>query len=148
MRAVLQRVHSASVTVDGNKVGTCGKGLVALVGAHKEDTLENAEKLADRIAGIRIFSDSEGKMNLGFPDIETDQTQVLAISNFTVFGDAVKSRRPSFTSSAGYEQGKQLFDHFVKSLQDKEITVETGVFGEMMDVELINDGPVTLVLDC
>lgn len=146
MRAVVQRVHSASVTVDGSVVGSIGKGLLLLVGAHKEDTEANAEKLADRIAGLRIFGDEEGKMNLSLAD--ADAEGVLAVSNFTVYGDALKSRRPSFTSSAGYEEGERLFNHFVNSLKSKEIKTETGTFGAMMDVQLTNDGPVTLVVDC
>lgn len=148
MRAVVQRVSSASVSVDGEVVGRCGKGLLALVGAHKDDTDLSAAKLADRIAGMRIFDDGEGKMNLALRDVEASGAQVLAISNFTVFGDAMKSRRPSFMESAPYEEAEKLFEKFVSELRGREIDVQTGVFGEMMQVELCNDGPVTLVIDC
>jgi len=117
-----------------------------LVGAHKDDTEKNAEKLADRIAGLRIFGDAEGKMNLSLTDAGADG--VLAVSNFTVYGDALKSRRPSFVASAGYEDAQRLFDHFVNALRAKDVKTETGTFGAMMDVQLTNDGPVTLIVDC
>ena len=146
MRAVVQRVRSASVSVNGSVVGSCGKGLLLLVGAHKDDTEKDAEKLADRIAGLRIFGDAEGKMNLSLADAGADG--VLAVSNFTVYGDALKSRRPSFVASAGYEDAQRLFDHFVTALRAKDVKVETGTFGAMMDVQLTNDGPVTIVIDC
>ncbi len=148
MRAVVQRVARASVKVDGKTVGSCGPGLLVLVGAHKDDTEQNAAKLADRIAGLRIFGDEQGKMNLSFADVDSEGTQVLAVSNFTVYGDAMKSRRPSFVASAGYDDGERLFDRFVDELREKGIRTETGEFGAMMDVELLNDGPVTLVIDC
>lgn len=144
MRAVVQRVSESSVTVDGAVVGRCGVGLLVLVAAHRDDTEANADKLADRVAGLRIFGDAEGKMNLSLAEVEGS---VLAISNFTLYGDAAKSRRPSFIESAAYADGERLFEAFVSSLQRRGVPVETGVFGAHMDVSLVNDGPVTLILD-
>lgn len=144
MRAVVQRVSEASVNVDGATVGRCGVGLLVLVAAHRDDTEANADKLADRVAGLRIFSDSEGKMNLSLADVEGS---VLAISNFTLYGDATKNRRPSFIDSAPYADGERLYEAFIAALARRGVPVETGVFGAHMDVSLVNDGPVTIVLD-
>lgn len=144
MRAVVQRVSEASVNVDGATVGRCGVGLLVLVAAHRDDTEANADKLADRVAGLRIFSDEEGKMNLSLADVEGS---VLAISNFTLYGDATKNRRPSFIESAPYADGERLYETFVAALARRGVPVETGVFGAHMDVSLVNDGPVTIVLD-
>lgn len=144
MRAVVQRVSEASVNVDGATVGRCGVGLLVLVAAHRDDTEANADKLADRVAGLRIFSDAEGKMNLSLADVEGS---VLAISNFTLYGDATKNRRPSFIGSAPYADGERLYEAFVAALARRGVPVETGVFGAHMDVSLVNDGPVTIVLD-
>lgn len=144
MRAVVQRVSEASVNVDGATVGRCGVGLLVLVAAHRDDTEANADKLADRVAGLRIFSDAEGKMNLSLADVEGS---VLAISNFTLYGDATKNRRPSFIESAPYADGERLYEAFVAALARRGVPVETGVFGAHMDVSLVNDGPVTIVLD-
>lgn len=144
MRAVVQRVSEASVMVDGAVVGRCGVGLLVLVAAHRDDTEANADKMADRVAGLRIFGDAEGKMNLSLADVEGS---VLAISNFTLYGDATKNRRPSFTESAAYADGERLYEAFVAGLQRRGVPVETGVFGAHMDVSLVNDGPVTIVLD-
>jgi D-aminoacyl-tRNA deacylase len=146
MRAIVQRVSSASVVVDGKVVGQCTHGLLLLVGIHREDTATDAKKLAEKIAGLRIFNDSEGKMNLSLKDFDPF-LQVLAISNFTVYGDARKQRRPSFMESAPFELGKALFDQFVNHLKAEGISVETGEFGADMQVSLVNDGPVTIVLD-
>ncbi len=148
MRAVVQRVAWARVKVDGQVVGSCGKGLLALVGAHRDDTPEKARKLADKVSGMRIFSDAEGKMNLALKDLpDSEEPQILAISNFTVYGDALKSRRPSFISAAPYEEGEALFNDFLAELGRLGFRAETGVFGAHMDVELLNDGPVTLTVD-
>lgn len=144
MRAVVQRVSEASVNVDGATVGRCGVGLLVLVAAHRDDTEANADKMADRVAGLRIFGDAEGKMNLSLADVEGS---VLAISNFTLYGDATKNRRPSFIEAAGYADGERLFEAFVAALVRRGVPVETGVFGAHMDVTLVNDGPVTIVLD-
>ena len=146
MRAIIQRVTGASVSIDGAVVGQCAHGLLLLVGVHKDDTEAEAKKLAEKIAGLRIFNDAEGKMNLSLKDIEP-QGQILAISNFTVYGDSRKQRRPSFMESAPFESGKILFEQFVQNLKSEGIKVETGVFGADMQVSLVNDGPVTIVLD-
>jgi len=154
MRAIVQRVSGASVSVDGKEVGRCGRGLLLLVGVHREDTASSAKKLAERISNLRIFNDAEGKMNLSIRDFPADagspfafELDILAVSNFTVYGDAQKSRRPSFTASAGFEQGRELFDAFVEELKSIGIGVQTGVFGAHMLVSLVNDGPVTLVVE-
>lgn len=148
MRAVIQRVSRAEVRVGGAVVGRCGPGLCLLVGVRQSDTAAIAEQLAQKIVNLRIFNDADGKMNLALPvpDAQTE-TCILAISNFTVYGDAQKNRRPSFTESAKFEVGKELFDHFVKKLRDLGYQTETGEFGADMHVELVNDGPVTIVLD-
>lgn len=148
MRAVVQRVNWAKVTVDGEVVGKCGKGFMVLAAAHRDDTEQDAVKMADKIAGLRVFNDAEDKMNLALADLPAqEEPRILAISQFTLYGDALKSRRPSFILSAPYEKGQQLFDLFVSELQKRIPDTETGVFGAHMDVELENDGPVTLVID-
>ncbi|MBS1718496.1 MAG: D-tyrosyl-tRNA(Tyr) deacylase [Armatimonadetes bacterium] len=148
MRAVLQRVQWAKVRVDDEVVGQCGPGFLLLVAAHREDDEARVRKLADRVAKIRLFNDAEGKMNLALSELpDSGQPQVLAVSNFTVYGDAMSGRRPSFTESAPYDEGKRLFDLFVAELSGLGVRTETGVFGAMMEVESVNDGPVTLVID-
>ena len=149
MRAIIQRVTSATVRVDGQVVGRCKKGLLALVGAHVADTDLQAVKMADKVLGLRIFNDADGKMNLSLRDLQGlgEGVGVLAISNFTIYGDTVKNRRPSFVEAAPYEVGKRLFDRFVLALKQEGCPTETGVFGAQMDVKLVNDGPVTLILD-
>ena len=146
MRAIIQRVLSASVAVDGKVVGQCGNGLMLLVGIHRDDSEAESKKMAEKIAGLRIFNDLEGKMNLGLKDFDPF-LEVLAISNFTVYGDARKQRRPSFMESAPFEPGKALFDLIISFLMQEGIQVETGEFGADMQVSLVNDGPVTIVLD-
>lgn len=143
MRAIVQRVTQAEVEVNGEVIGRCEKGLLLLVGVHRDDVEANAEKLADRVANLRIFNDEAGKMNLAIGQI---QGQVLAISNFTVWGDTT-SRRPSFTASASFDQGKRLFELFVERLRQRVAHVDTGEFGAHMDVRLSNDGPVTVLVD-
>ncbi len=143
MRAVVQRVLSAAVEVDGTKVGEIGTGLLVLVGAHKDDTDANAKKLADRIACMRVFNDAEGKMNLPLADSDG----VLVVSNFTVYGDANASRRPSFAPAAPYGLGEKLYGSFVRALRERGLNVETGMFGADMKVSLVNDGPVTIIVD-
>jgi D-tyrosyl-tRNA(Tyr) deacylase len=148
VRAVVQRVTEASVSVDGEVVGSCGQGFVALVAAHRDDTTAEAVKLADRVWGMRVFSDAEGKMNLALRDLPKDRRiGVLAISNFTLYGDPSKNRRPSFVQSAPFDQGKELFERFVTELQNLGCEVETGVFGAHMTVDSVSDGPVTLIVD-
>lgn len=150
MRAIVQRVSSATVSVDGREIGRCDYGLLLLVGVHVEDTEANAKKLADKIAKLRIFSDPEGKMNLSLLDFPADhgyEYNVLAVSNFTVYGDTRKNRRPSFMESAPYDKGRELFDLFVGELRHFGLEVQTGEFGADMRVALVNDGPVTLAVD-
>lgn len=149
MRAIVQRVSTASVVVEGKKIGSIHKGLLCLVGAHRDDDESDAEKLADRVWGLRIFNDSEGKMNLALKDlIDGEDVGVLVVSNFTVYGETTKNRRPSFIESAVYEDGKRLFEAFVCALRAIGCPVETGEFGADMKVSLVNDGPVTVILDC
>lgn len=148
MKAVVQRVSRASVVVDGRVVGRCGPGLLVLAAAHREDTEANAKKLADRVIGLRIFNDEAGKMNLALAAIpETSEPNILAVSNFTVYGETSKNRRPSFIESAPYEEGRLMFDAFVEELRHLGARVETGEFGAHMDVELVNDGPVTVIVE-
>ncbi len=147
MRAVVQRVSHASVTVDGREVGRCGPGFVVLVAAGKGDTELEARKMADRVWGMRVLPDETGKMNLALKDVpETGEPNVLAVSNFTVYGDATQ-RRPSFTAAAPYDEGERLFDAFVAELHRLGARVETGVFGAEMALTLTNTGPVTLVVE-
>jgi D-aminoacyl-tRNA deacylase len=143
MRAIVQRVSSAAVGVGERVVSQIGLGFLLLVGVHKDDTEEDAAKLADRIAGMRVFNDDDGKINLNLAAVEGE---VLAVSNFTVYGD-VSQRRPSFADSANFEKGQELFDVFVETLRAMNITVHTGEFGAMMRVAICNDGPVTLLVD-
>jgi len=143
MRAVVQRVSSAAVGVGTRVVCQMAEGLTLLVGVHRDDTEEDARKLADRIAGMRVFNDDDGKINLALKAVGGE---VMAVSNFTVYGDA-SQRRPSFTESAGYEEGKELFDKFVEELRGFGLTVHTGEFGAEMRVAICNEGPVTLVVD-
>lgn len=144
---MVQRVRWARVRVDGEVVGACAHGLLVLVAAHKDDAPGVPARMADKIAGLRIFSDAEGKMNLALADCLEGPGTVLAVSNFTVLGETAKSRRPSFVAAAGYELGKELFDAFVAALSGLGVGVETGVFGADMQVELENDGPVTVIVD-
>ena len=147
MRAVVTRVLSASCTVEDKLVGSCGHGLLVLVAAGKASTNQDATRLADRVAGLRIFSDESGKMNLPLPSA-VGQPQLLVVSNFTLYGDAWASRRPSFTSAAPYAEGERLYETFVNTLRALGLKVDTGVFGTDMKLTSINDGPVTLVIDC
>jgi D-aminoacyl-tRNA deacylase len=148
MRAVVQRISRGSVTVEGQIVGRCGAGLLVLLAVHRDDSEAQAVKMADKVIGLRIFNDEAGKMNLALKDLpEEVNAGVLAVSNFTVYGDTAKSRRPSFVESAPYDHGKALFERFVEELRRVGVRAETGVFGAHMDVELVNDGPVTLILD-
>jgi D-tyrosyl-tRNA(Tyr) deacylase len=149
MRVVVQRVSSAQVSVGEEVIGHIGKGLLLLAAIHREDTVEKIEKCADRCAGLRIFNDDEGKMNLSLADLRErgEEVGILAVSNFTVYGDANKSRRPSFIGSAGYDDGREGFHRFVKALESTGIKVHTGEFGADMQVSLVNDGPVTLIVE-
>ena len=144
MRVVLQRVSKAAVRIDGRVVGSIGTGFCLLVGFTHSDTAAQAEWLAEKISGLRLFPDAEGKMNLGLAEVGG---AVLVVSQFTLYGDAVKGRRPSFIDAARPEVAIPLYERFVELLRATGRPVATGEFGAMMDVELVNDGPVTLVLE-
>jgi len=150
MRAIVQRVSRASVTVDGEVIGGCEAGLLLLVGVKRGDEAANSLKLAQKVVNLRIFNDAEGKMNLSLLDLRERgiEAGTLAVSNFTVYGDAEKSRRPSFMLSAPYDEGQTLFERFVEDLRSQGVPTQTGQYGAHMEVELVNDGPVTLVVDC
>ncbi len=144
MRAVIQRVRKASVSVDGKVVGAIGKGLVILLGVKHGDTEKDADYLADKCVNLRIFEDANGKMNLSALDVGGE---LLAVSQFTLYADASRGRRPSFVQAAPPEISNPLFDRFVERLKKSGLRVEQGVFGAMMLVEIHNDGPVTIILD-
>lgn len=144
MRAVVQRVLRGSVTVNEKVVGKIDHGLVVLLGVGQEDTTEDAHYLADKITQLRIFDDQQGKLNLSVQDIGGG---VLAISQFTLYGDCRKGRRPSYSQAAPPSEAKGLYETFVQRLIDNGLITATGVFREHMVVEIINDGPVTLLLD-
>ncbi|MGD0483189.1 MAG: D-aminoacyl-tRNA deacylase [Gemmatimonadales bacterium] len=144
MRAVVQRVSRAAVRVDGETVGAIGRGLVVLAGFAPGDDELVLAWMADKLAGLRVFGDAEGKMNLG---IQEAGGAMLVVSQFTLYGDASKGRRPSFIGAAPPEQAEALYDRFVTLLRERGVQVETGRFRAMMDVELVNDGPVTLLLE-
>lgn len=144
MRACIQRVLRASVTVNGQTVAQIGQGLVVLLGVGQEDNQEEAIKLAEKIIGLRIFEDAAGKMNLALQDV---QGSLLVVSQFTLFADCRKGRRPSFVGAAPPEMAENLYTFFVDYIKAKGIPVATGRFREHMLVELVNDGPVTIWLD-
>jgi len=144
MRAVVQRVSQASVTVGGEIVGAIEAGFLVLLGVTHDDTAADAETLADKIAGLRAFEDAEGKMNRSLA--ETGGA-CLVVSQFTLYGDCRKGRRPSFVAAALPEQAEHLYEAFVAAIRSRGIEVATGRFREQMDVALVNDGPVTLLLD-
>lgn len=144
MRVVLQRVSKAQVVVGGELVGAIGRGYLLLVGIGPDDSDEVIGWMADKIAGLRLFGDEQGRMNL---DLAAVDGGILAVSQFTLYGDASKGRRPSFIKAAPPEIAEPLFDRFVTELKARVGQVETGKFGAMMDVSLINDGPVTLLLE-
>jgi D-tyrosyl-tRNA(Tyr) deacylase len=146
VRAVVQRVSSASVRVEGETVGACGGGLLLLVGAGRDDTADTAARLAAKIARLRIFPDDAGRFDLSLLDTGGE---ALVVSQFTLLADSKRQRgtRPSFTEAASREQAAPLVEAFVDALRAEGVHVETGVFGAIMEVELVNDGPVTLVMD-
>jgi len=144
MRAVVQRVSQCAVDVDGEKVGSIGPGLLVLLGVAKGDEPSAADYLAEKIANLRIFEDDHGKMNRSLMDIQGD---MLVVSQFTLLGDCRKGRRPSFIQAAPPEIAERLYQQFVEAVRSKGLHVETGQFQAMMAVSLINDGPVTLVLE-
>jgi len=144
VKIVLQRCKESKVTVDGKTTGSIGKGYLLLVGITHEDTVEKADWLADKIANLRIFEDESGKMNRSLKDVEGE---ILSVSQFTLYADCTKGRRPCFVNAAKPDAANALYEYFNEILRKKGITVQTGIFGSMMDVQLINDGPVTLILE-
>lgn len=144
VKAVLQRVSRASVTVDGAVVGQIGRGLLVLLGVEQGDTESDAQQLADKTVQLRVFDDADGKMNLALGDVGG---AVLVVSQFTLLGDCRKGRRPSFIQAAPPEVAERLYEHFIAAIGVQKISVQSGRFRAMMDVELVNDGPVTLILD-
>lgn len=144
MRAIIQRVKEARVEVDGEVVGQIGKGMLVLLGAGKEDTAEDVEYLVEKVLTLRIFEDPEGKMNLSVTDTGGE---VLVVSQFTLYGDCRKGRRPSFDKAAAPELAEELYEMFVAKSKERGVNVQTGKFRAMMDVHLVNWGPVTLMLD-
>jgi D-tyrosyl-tRNA(Tyr) deacylase len=144
MRVVAQRVARASVTVDGARVAKIGLGFLLLVGIGASDAEEEVDRLAEKIAGLRVFADAYGKMNLGLDDVGG---AALVVSQFTLYGDLRKGRRPSWTAAADPEVAAARVEAFAQALENRGVKVARGVFGAHMEVELLNDGPVTLVLD-
>ncbi len=144
MRAVVQRVKESKVEVKGETVGSIGAGLLILLGLGEDDTEKDSLYMANKIVNLRIFPDAEEHMNISLLDTGG---AALVVSQFTIWGDCRKGRRPSFTKAARPEKAKELYEHFVELLKEKGIQVATGRFQEMMDVYLINDGPVTFILD-
>ena len=144
MRAVVQRVSRAKVTVAGKVVGEIGPGLLVLLGVGQNDAEDDADYLAEKIGGLRIFEDAEGKMNRA---VETSGGAVLAVSQFTLYGDVRRGKRPSFDAAAPPEQARRLYEHFVEKIRAAGLRCETGQFQKMMEVELVNEGPVTILLD-
>jgi D-aminoacyl-tRNA deacylase len=144
MKVVVQRAKHAKVTVNGEVVGSIDHGLVLLVGVTHSDTVEDAAFIADKIAHLRIFEDESGKMNLSVLDVGGE---ILSVSQFTLYGDCRKGRRPNFMEAAKPDRALPIYEAMNEALRQKGIRVETGKFGAMMEVELINDGPVTLIVE-
>lgn len=144
MKAVIQRVTSASVTVNNQVVGQIDRGIMVLLGVEKGDAEEQADWLAEKIVSLRIFEDEAGKMNLSLADTGG---AALAVSQFTLAGNCDKGRRPSFDTAAPAMEGKRLYDHFVAALKRQNVPVQTGIFQADMQVALVNDGPVTFILE-
>jgi len=144
MRAVVQRVSRAQVAVDGEIVGDIGRGLLVLLGVTHADNEADADYLASKIAGLRVFEDENGKMNL---DTAAVSGEILVVSQFTLYGDVRRGKRPSFDAAAAPERARQLYEYFVERIRAAGLRCQTGRFQEMMEVELVNDGPVTILLD-
>lgn len=144
MRLVVQRSKEAKVTVEGEVTGSIAKGFVVLVGVTHEDKEEDAAFLAEKVANLRVFEDEAGKMNLSLLDVGGE---ILSVSQFTLYGDCRKGRRPNFMDAAKPDHALSIYEAFNQFLTEKGIKVDTGVFGAMMDVQLTNDGPVTLIID-
>lgn len=144
MRAVIQRVRRASVTINGMVHGEIGRGMVVLLGIHGSDRLTDLQWLAEKVVNLRIFDDEQGKMNLSLADIAG---AMLIISQFTLYGDCRKGRRPGFSSAAAPDIAEPLYHRFIEEIKNKQVKVASGIFQAAMDVELVNEGPVTLLLD-
>ncbi|UAL46294.1 D-aminoacyl-tRNA deacylase [Sutcliffiella horikoshii] len=144
MRVVLQRAKRAEVRVSGDVVGKIDRGLMLLVGVTHEDTIEDAAYVAEKVSNLRIFEDEQDKMNLSLLDVKG---QILSVSQFTLYGDCRKGRRPNFMDAAKPEHAETIYEAFNEELRGKGIVVETGRFGAMMDVDFVNDGPVTLIVE-
>ena len=144
MKIILQKVKKASVSVDNKVVGSIDKGYCLLVGVHKESTEEDAKYLAKKVAQARLFEDENDKINLSLKDVGGS---ILSVSQFTLYADTKKGNRPSFTSAAGAEKANELYEKFNKFLREEGVTVETGIFQTMMEVNIVNDGPITIVYE-
>jgi len=144
MRAVVQRVKKARVEVDGEVVGRIGEGLLVLLGVRRDDTEKDVEYLVEKVLGLRIFEDNEGRMNLSIMEVGRE---VLAVSQFTLYGDCRRGRRPSFDEAAPPDLAERLYGLFVEGIRKKGVKIQTGRFRALMDVHLINSGPVTILLD-
>jgi D-tyrosyl-tRNA(Tyr) deacylase len=144
MRVVVQRVSEARVEIDGRVAGAIGEGLLVLLGVARDDSERDADFLADKVAGLRIFPDEDGKMNRSVVEAGGE---LLIVSQFTLYGDCRRGRRPSFDRAAGQEQARALYEYFVAACRSRGVPVQTGIFQAMMAVHLINDGPVTIIID-
>ena len=144
MRAVVQRVKESKVKVDDEVIGSIEEGLLIFLGIGNEDSMEDIDYLIDKIVNLRIFEDVEGKMNLSALDLEKD---IMVVSQFTLYGDCRKGRRPSFFDAAPPDKAERLYDVFVNKINNYDLKIATGEFQAMMDIDLVNDGPVTLLLD-
>lgn len=144
MKALIQRVKSASVTIEGQIYSQIGAGMLIFLGVEKEDAIENAQKLSEKLINLRVFDDEQGKMNKSLLDVKGE---ILVVSQFTLLGDCKKGTRPSFDKAAGPEIANELYEEFVKEISHCGLIVKTGKFQAMMDVALINDGPVTFMLE-
>ncbi len=144
MKVLIQRVSEASVTVENKVVGTIRKGLLVFLGITHSDSEKEAQFLADKVANLRVFEDGEGKMNLSLKDVEGS---ALIISQFTLYGDAIKGRRPSFTDAARPDKATPLYEYFISEVRKTGIKTEAGIFGASMEVSLVNSGPVTILIE-
>lgn len=144
MKIILQKVKKASVSVDNKVVGSIDKGYCLLVGVHKESTEEDAKYLAKKVAQARLFEDENDKINLSLKDVGGS---ILSVSQFTLYADTKKGNRPSFTSAAGAEKANELYEKFNEFLREEGVTVETGIFQTMMEVNIVNDGPITIIYE-